>query len=373
MNPLQRLYKTKLALLATIATVVGLVMLMLSHWLSARPGWAWFSGLVNDIGASLFSIGLLGIFFQYIGAADQEQADDERVRRMLKETAPDIRDAVIEGFAFAPDSLTSVASPQVLDRIIENCLAIQLADPRLARDAYLDLREQVMQPHPRMYDTRVTVDLSIQSGARPALSETPFFTATIQWEYKVVPDTSLMRFACVSDLDEYRALLEDPTYAIVCHVRPDDGIDGSSPEAFSLLQVTVDGQPLKARRTTRGQSQTFIVKLDEQILAAEKPVTLSYTYRTLVKRHGHLLHLDISHPSKGLHVQFSYAGCGIRYVNVLDYVAGARQPKISQLPPDDPTPTVDVDFDGWVFPKGGVAFVWVLEGEITKRDSTKKA
>lgn len=53
-----------------------------------------------------------------------------------------------------------------------------------------------------------------------------------------------------------------------------------------------------------------------------------------------------------------------RYVNVLDYIAGARQPRIAQLPASDPTPSVEIGYDGWVFPKGGVAFVWMLESEL---------
>src|SRR5712691_6585940 len=141
-NALHRLYKTKLALLATISTVLGLALLILSRWLESRPGWAWYAGVIHDIGATLFSIGLLGIFFQYVGVADQEQKDDDRMLRTLKKTVPDFRDAVVQGFAFAPESLTSVASSKTLDRIIENCLAIQLGDHDLATDAYNDLREQ---------------------------------------------------------------------------------------------------------------------------------------------------------------------------------------------------------------------------------------
>jgi hypothetical protein len=30
----------------------------------------------------------------------------------------------------------------------------------------------------------------------------------------------------------------------------------------------------------------------------------------------------------------------------------------------DPTPSVEVGFDGWMFPKAGVAFVWVLDEEV---------
>ena len=53
--------------------------------------------------------------------------------------------------------------------------------------------------------------------------------------------------------------------------------------------------------------------------------------------------------------------CGISSMSVLDYVAGAQQPHITELPPDDPTPNVEISYDGWVFPKGGLAFVWALE------------
>ncbi|AWK10755.1 hypothetical protein AB0I99_17210 [Streptomyces spongiicola] len=35
----------------------------------------------------------------------------------------------------------------------------------------------------------------------------------------------------------------------------------------------------------------------------------------------------------------------------------------------DPSPSVEVAYEGWTFPKGGVAFVWVLEREV----GTKKA
>jgi hypothetical protein len=39
-------------------------------------------------------------------------------------------------------------------------------------------------------------------------------------------------------------------------------------------------------------------------------------------------------------------------------------PQIAQLPAKDPFPSVEAAYDGSVFPKGGVAFVWVLESEL---------
>jgi hypothetical protein len=76
------------------------------------------------------------------------------------------------------------------------------------------------------------------------------------------------------------------------------------------------------------------------------------------------LELDISRPTKGLRVQLAYGGCGIRRVNVADYIASSRQPGLSRLPASAPTPSIALRFDGWMLPKAGVAFVWVLEREL---------
>src|SRR5690242_9837927 len=129
MNPLQRLYKTKLALCATIATVIGVALLVLARWVDTHQAWHWLTSLpVADVGSALFTTGLVVIFFEYIGQVDEEEREAQRLRKVLTETAPAIRDSVVDGFAFAPDALTNVASPETLDRIVRNCLAIRFKD-----------------------------------------------------------------------------------------------------------------------------------------------------------------------------------------------------------------------------------------------------
>jgi hypothetical protein len=99
-------------------------------------------------------------------------------------------------------------------------------------------------------------------------------------------------------------------------------------------------------------------------MTGDRRVAISYTHRLLVQQHGHLLHLDITRPAKGLKVHFAYGGCGIRHVNVVDYIAGSKQTRLSRLPASGPTPSIALGFDGWVLPKAGIAFVWVLEREM---------
>lgn len=92
-------------------------------------------------------------------------------------------------------------------------------------------------------------------------------------------------------------------------------------------------------------------------------VMVSYTYRVLIQRHGHLLFLDLPRPTKGLHVQLDYGQVDIRQVNVVDYFASPDASRIERSPAAAPARTIDVGFDGWVFPRAGVAFVWVLTDE----------
>ena len=84
-------------------------------------------------------------------------------------------------------------------------------------------------------------------------------------------------------------------------------------------------------------------------------------YRVLVQKHGHLLYLDFDKPCRGVKVYLGYGEAGIREVSVLDFFAGPQAARVQRSPSSVPAPSVSVGYDGWVFPRSGVAFVWVLE------------
>jgi hypothetical protein len=69
----------------------------------------------------------------------------------------------------------------------------------------------------------------------------------------------------------------------------------------------------------------------------------------------------VDQPTKGLSVDLDYSDCGIAYGNVLDFIASSQKTRVSQSPKAVPGKNVSVEFDGWVFPRSGLAFVWVLD------------
>lgn len=367
MNPLQRLYRTKLTLLAVVFTILGVALLLLSHRASLTSVAPWLALLpLSEIGSTLFGSGLIVVAFDYINERDADERANERLRKVLKEEAPAIRDAVIDGFAFAPDALTDVASPQTLDRVIRNTLAIQLGDQALADDLYADLQTQLLRTRERHYDERITVSLALWEKG-PGSGDGAMFVATVRREYTVRGMGPTVRFECVSDLADYRELATDPDGTKAWYFEPVAGLDAASPEAFELLEFTLDGRPRPTRRAKRPGGQSFTVTVGAQA-GTDMQAEITYTYRVLVQQHGHLLYLDFGAPCKGIDVDLNYGGCGIRHVNVLDFIAGSKPTRISRSPKDS-TPLVGVRYDGWIFPKSGVAFSWVLERELTSKQT----
>jgi hypothetical protein len=180
-----------------------------------------------------------------------------------------------------------------------------------------------------------------------------------------------MRFSCVSDPPAYQELLHDPTSALVCLFKPTGELHGGSDDAFELAEFTVDGKPLRIRRTKQARGQTYMVNLPGNTRSEETgtPVSsphgvrIAYTYRLLVRQAGHLFYLDIGSLTKGLKVSVRYGNCAIQEVRALPFIASAAPTRIMQDPPMAPTPRVEIGFDSWVLPRSGVAFVWTLESE----------
>ncbi|GAB3428625.1 hypothetical protein GCM10027569_72330 [Flindersiella endophytica] len=368
---LDQLYQSKLQLIAVVSVVGGVGLLILAQWLdvAALSGWVrWLP--VGELGTTLFSTGLLAIFFEYVDRKHGEQRAAERVREAVRQEAPAIRDAVLNSFAFEPAKLRNVASVETLDRITANALGLRLGDQELAAELYVDTRNQVIHSPERWRDVDVSVMLTPWNGG-PTSGPGSMLVATIRWEYRTTPANPTLRFACVSDPEQYRELIQDPAMTGTWHFDASAGLDVTSKEVFEVVQSTVNGRERPIHRSRRKGAQLYSVPLGDELDQGQ--VTVSFTYRVLVQRHGHLLYLEVPKPSRNFKVQFSHQGCGIRRVNALDFIASERLSRVQELPSPKPSSSVSIGVDGWVFPRSGVAFVWVLEEEMARARGKKLA
>lgn len=360
-DALDRLYKTKLQLLAVLSVTFGVLLLVVVHTAKKQPAFAWLGNLpLTDIGSALFTTGLLAVAFEYIDRKDGDERATERLHRVLQEEAPALRKAVYDALAFSPDGLKDIASPELLGRITRNSLQLQLSDGALADAVYGDVQRQILDASERWYDLDIDATLTPWADG-PDAGLGAMFVATVKTTYRTTPAQPIMHFACVSDMEEYRDLDSDRS-AWAWYFQPIEGLDGASPAVFQLVQFTVDGHERPIRRSKRKGSQTFTASLADA--PRGKQVTISYTYRVLVQQAGHLLFLGITQPTNGIKVSLNYEGSGIRYVSALDFIASDRPATVLRTPSSVPVRSVDISFEGWVFAKSGVAFVWVLDVEL---------
>ena len=332
------------------------------QWLHALP--------LGELGGTLFGAGLLSTFFEYTFRRDQEAHTLARFRQIIREEAPAMRDAVVEGFAIHPEDLKRVATPELLDDIAANVMALRLGDEQFAREIYRDIRDQAIRAAERWYDVAVRVRLS--TAVERSTAGTPLFDVTVEWEYTTVPSSATRRFACVSDQDEYTELLADTpaTAAWLLQNRP--GVDAASRSSYELLELTVDGRSQTIRRSTRKTGQMYSVSLDEDAVQGQ-PVRIRQVIRTVVPRWGHRLFFEVAQPTRDLSVHLDYSDTTIADLRVSDTVATAQSARVTRMPDAVPGKAVTVEASGWLMPHSGFAFTWALQDELPQTNQPEAA
>lgn len=353
---LNKLYRTKLLLICVLLTIGGLSLMILGNQLADRTDWLSLLPF-SEFGGILIGAGFLSVSLDAYLKREQAAIDDRRLRSILHDQAPIMRDAVLDAFAADHEDLARVSTPETLDRIITNSLALRLGDQRFATEIYKDIHDQAIEATERWYDATLTIDLAPHTGGR---NPGDYYDVTIRWEYTVVPKHPQRRFACVADRDEYLELTADPGTS-AWYLGQTNKLDPTDPTSYEVRRFSVNGEDRPIRRSTRKTGQLYTATIGTDVVEAGQPVTIAYTYRTVTARAGHVLFFDIEHPTRDLTIDFDYTNTPITTITTLDMVPSIRRTRIEITPPDHPTKRVHADLDGWVFPRSGIAFVWANE------------
>ena len=368
-----RLRKTKAALLATVLTLAGVLLIMLNSWLSTLSlgNWSWLHALpLGELGGTLFGAGLLGTLFEYSFRKDQEAATTRQFRQIIHDEAPAMRDAVIEGFRFDTEDLRRIATPRLLDELAVNSLGMRFGDAAFGREVYGDIKHQAITAEERWYDARVDATLGIPRVR--SVAPNPFFDLLVRWEYTVIPKHRFRKFAVVSDRQRYDQMVAERGETSVWFRRPSPGFKVNDPEVFSLTQFTVDGVELSFERQTDDVSQVYVVDLGEERVRQGEPVVVSFTFKTKTPRDGRLVHIDIDRPTKGLEVEMKYDPSVVAAMRVMDFASRGDGGRVSE---EADASALRYRYDGWLFPRAGLVFAWTLadEDSIARPQATVEA
>jgi len=118
---LNRLYQTRMILISLIMVAAGAGLIGIGK-LVAEHASGGFVALVPwaELGGVLVGAALLSVWLDLAFRREQQAIDDLRLRQLLDEQAPAMRDAVLEAFAANHEDLARVATPEMLDQIITN-------------------------------------------------------------------------------------------------------------------------------------------------------------------------------------------------------------------------------------------------------------
>ncbi len=359
-----RLYRTKVILSCLVLVGVGIILLVMGRNYEGDATWmGWMPW--GELGGILVGAGILGVLIDAYLSREQAEIDEIRTRRLFREEAPAMVDAVIGAFAAGREDLQRVATPELLDNLVTNSLALRLGDEQFAAEIYTDIRDQAIGAAERWHDAQLSIELrpltmvrGVTSGNTPPSITKDFFTVTVRWEYVTTPSHAQRRFVCLSDREEYAELAHERGATSAWFFPALKNMDAGDPRAFELQRFTVDGEERPIRRSTRKNAQTYTVAMDPEIIRVGKPVTIAYTYQAVMAASGNHLFFDIEQPTRDLRVDFDHTGCNIAKVNVLDLMPSIRPTRIETPIEGSGSETIRLDIDGWVFPRSGVAFVW---------------
>ncbi|MFC2663702.1 MAG: helix-turn-helix domain-containing protein [Scardovia wiggsiae] len=184
-----------------------------------------------------------------------------------------------------------------------------------------------------------------------------FFDLIVRWEYTVAPKHRFRKFVVVSNRQRYEELVAQRGETSVWYRRPIPGFDVSNPEVFSLEQFTIDGVDVAFQRHADSTSQVYVVDLGDEVIRAGKPVVVAFRFRTRTRQQGHVVHIDIDRPTRGLDIEFHYGDAAVAEARMLDFASIGEGGRVED---DRGTQTLRYRYDGWLFPRAGLVFFWSL-------------
>ena len=358
---LDRLRTAKLIITSLTLTTSGTVLIALEQQIPTWNVWRWIQLVpYGEVGGIFIGAGLISVWIDRFFRREQDETDELRLRRVLEDEAPAIRDAVLHAFAANKPDLQRVATPQLLDQLIRNSLALRLGDEQFATEVYDDIKTQAIEAQERWHDASLDITLT----PLPATKAGPaMFEVTVHWEYTTIPKHAQRRFVALSDRAEYAELAQSGGNVSPWYVKPRPGYTAADRATFELLQFSVDGEERRISRSVRKGGQTYTVNVGSEAVAAGAETAISYTYRTITPQAGHLLFFDIEQPTRDIRVTFDYTAAQLAAVSAIDLVPSANRTRIEHSPAEVTPRTIRVDIDGWTFPRSGLAFVWANRAE----------
>lgn len=348
-----------------ILILLTIVFFIVSIWLNgiSPRQYTWLRLIPwNSLATTALGVAFIGYVFEWVVRNETKQEFDEALKTSFEEQEQKLKREIPRAMLITPEIMRDVLAPDMVDNVILTSLGIRLNDTQLAQEAYGSFLSHLLNHEERRSNYRCNVYMrNAQSQDIPAAKAFKYYEGYIDITYETILVKDTFRFTSVATMEDYEGLLKDPTWELRWVAEPTK--DYSPDVAFQVDYVYVNGLKLHTRKASADGKQVIIADhLDLQAMQG-KPATIHYRYMVKIKKRGHLLMIHVPCPTHNVAVELDYAHTDIGFVNVLDFFASKQKPNVRYIPTRQDCQKIGVEVHDWVFPKGGVVFVWVLRAE----------
>lgn len=209
------------------------------------------------------------------------------------------------------------------------------------------------------------------------------YTATILPLTDVAEEIKQKYFRIAFEL-KYRTVLRQPPYSFVCvdtiadlndamhdrsqfsrYMLPKSGsIQDRISELHQIEFFTINGKKLVESHHGAATGNHYYSRTwDAPNLAnlVGKQVTIHYRLNTIIAKRGNFFCIVTEFPVREFLMSFDMLNVGVRTVRAIDYFVASSPVRYTYLPNQKSAKKIDAWFDEWVYPRGGVVFVWDLD------------
>lgn len=323
-------------------------------WLRVIP---WDSLATTSLGLAVISL-----VFEWIVRNETKQEFDEALTLHFKNQAKELNYQIPKAMLTTREIMRDVLTTDVIDNAILTSLEIRLEDNQFAQEAYDSFLSHLLNHEERRSNYRCNIYMTnAQSGEIPAAKAFKYYEGYIDISYETILLKDTFRFTCVTSMEDYEELLKDPSWEL--RWLAERTKDYSHEVAFKVEDVSVNGLKLHIRKESAQGRQVIIADHLSLQALQEKQVMIHYRFTVKIKKRGHLLMIEVPCPTHNVAVELDYGDTDIGFVNVLDFFATRHKPTVRYIPTRQNCQKIGVEVHDWVFPKGGVVFVWVLRAE----------
>lgn len=361
---------SRLWLFALLAAIVGILILLFAErisnaLMSASSNFPGFNRpTVEAIGTGLISSSVVMFGFEFYARKQLSVIEQLKWDKALQGLSRNLSEGLLEQISIGEVQELKRYGTQLnaeqLVRLSANALGAAIGDVEMAR-AFAD---QTVVRH------RVSSErwkrLEIHIAVRPSVDVPESY---LDLDIKATFVTNSYPFVsalCYSDIEMYRQAVARQAVLWSWYHEATAELPAGSPNAFTLISCTVDGNPWKVTASQEGGVRRFGAAPESSIPDSSlSEHSVSVQIQAKLQRRGHCLWFDVPRVCNGVQYSFDFAMCGFKFVNVIPAFDAPGEATVWSHPGSPQRKFVEVR--DWVAPKGGVIFVWVLTEEFEPR------